>query len=147
MNGSIAEANMSIDDSMTILNGALNTINDEQPHLGEEIENELDFSTTIEQSSVPPTEAERKDALNKETIQRKSADLVEIEFAKQIAVEPTQAQIKKNAQAKVILSIQSIVEQAIAKQAIGKQAIAKQSGSKENEQANKTHRYDFDFWN
>ena len=143
MNGSIAEAmSMSIDDSLTILNGALNAINEQQAHLVEEIENELDFSSKIEQPSVPAEGGnEQNDGRNNETIQRKSTDLVEIEFAKQIAAanstepQPTKAQTKPE-QAKIILSIQSIVEQ----------AVGKQSSSDESEQTDQTDRYDLEFW-
>lgn len=110
---------MSIDDSLTILNGALNTFNDEQPHLTDkqEIENELDFSSKIEQSivSAEPRNLPNDD-LNKEIIQRNAVELVdcEIDFAKQKVVNQLaqcQADPKEGAAQKIVLSIQQIVHQ------------------------------------
>lgn len=123
MNRSIAEANMSIDDSLIILNGALNTFDDEQPHLSDkqEIENELEFSSKIEPANpLEVLSGEQSDSpnddLNKAITQR-DAELVDgdIEFAKQNnANQPAEAVPKENAQenAQVALSIQQIVDQA-----------------------------------
>ena len=95
---------MSIDDSLTILNGALNAI-EEQPRLTDEPENALDLSSRIEQSSEP-TESNPQSHPDKAIIQREP---VEIEFAKQNA-EHTRAPTNEKVQEEV-LSVQEIVEQ------------------------------------
>lgn len=114
---------MSIDDSLIILNGALNTFDDEQPHLSDkqEIENELEFSSKIEPANpLEVLSGEQSDSpnddLNKAITQR-DAELVDgdIEFAKQNnANQSAEAVPKENAQenAQVALSIQQIVDQA-----------------------------------
>lgn len=114
---------MSIDDSLIILNGALNTFDDDQPHLSDkqEIENELEFSSKIEPANpLEVHSGEQSDSpnddLNKAITQR-DAELVDgdIEFAKQNnANQSAEAVPKENAQenAQVALSIQQIVDQA-----------------------------------